>query len=119
MRIETGAAEDHPTLLPLDASMTPGVAPVTQTAGSAPGQGGVMDTTGMYQAQTAEAEAEVRAAQLAGQAAEDDRRSRYQAQALPVGGSIGDAMDLPPVPANAVTAESYPKDGDEPIPMGG
>ena len=48
MKIETGAAENHPTPLPLDASGLPGVAPLVRVFPSGSEQGGVLnDTSGV------------------------------------------------------------------------
>jgi hypothetical protein len=125
MKIETGAAEQHPgsgaTPLPLDASGLPGVPPPTPIV---PGQLSgptvdARDTTGEWQSQREAVEADVAAAQASGMAAEMDRRQSYGGQILPLGGSYGEQMDLPVVPENAVPpaqSDLYPYSGMEPTP---
>jgi hypothetical protein len=123
MKIETGQPEDHPTPLPLDASMLPGVPPPTVIV---PGQLSgptvdARDTTGEWQAQREAGEADVAAAQASGMAAETDRRQQYGGQILPLGGSYGTQMDIPPVPDNTVPpsqSDLYPYAGLEPTPAG-
>jgi hypothetical protein len=121
MHIATGQPEDHPTPLPLDASTSPGVAPPTAiVAGQLSGPtvpAGVFP----YQDRVAGPEADIRNAQLAGQAAEHDRRSFYEQDIAPLGASYGIEMNLPDVPANAVPpamSDLYPYSGDEPTPAG-
>ena len=127
MDIATGQPESHPTPLPLDASMSPGVAPPTPIqpgALSGPTYPG-LDTTAMFQEQMAAGEADCRAAQATGQDARNQMLSGYQAQALPLGGQIGDDLAIPVVPDQATPpAQSfgYPwagfYHGNEPLPEG-
>jgi hypothetical protein len=100
VKIETGTPEDHPTPLPIDDSATPGVQRLTAIQ---PGQLSgptydARDTTGEFQEQMHADAAMVAAAQSSGETAEHDRRAGYQAQALPLGGHIGDGMTMPPSP---------------------
>jgi hypothetical protein len=121
MDIATGRPEDHPTPLPYDAGLSPGVAPPTQAFPATPGgstTGAGMDTTGMFGQQRQAGEADVAAAQAAGMAAELDRRAGYHEDMLPQGADYGDQLDLPVVPDNAVPAAMsglYPYQGDEPV----
>jgi hypothetical protein len=95
VKIATGSAEQHETPLPLDPQ--PAVAPPTPVA-SPPAPGApARDTTGERLSQLAAGEADVRAAQASGMAAERDRRAHYGSDVLPVGASYGDPMTLPPV----------------------
>jgi hypothetical protein len=103
MDIATGQPQDHPSLLPLDATGLPAVAEVTPAtpvasgpADAGPLQGGVMPTTAMFGEQAAAGTADAAAAMHAGMSAETDRRAGYAAGMLPVGASYGDTMDLPP-----------------------
>ena len=94
--IATGTYTEATALQPLDASGLPGVAPPTAIV---PGQLSgptypAMDTTAMFQQQMAAGEADVRAAQSAGMAAEHDRRAHYGADILPAGAAYGDTMTL-------------------------
>jgi hypothetical protein len=117
MRIEDGQPESHETLLPLDASATPGVVAATPRYPSGTEQGGVRDLTGERLSQLAESEAGCAAAQAYGMTADADRRGRYAASMAPLGASAGDAMDLPPVPDNALppaASYGYPFAGMEP-----
>jgi hypothetical protein len=95
MEIATGTAEQHPTPLPYDAALSPALAQPTPIASGAPVQGAVRDTTGEFQSQMTEGAADCRAAQAAAQDARNAMLGHYQAQALPLGGHIGDAMALP------------------------
>ena len=118
--IATGAVSATPDPVhPLDASATPGVqrpAQVQPGQLSGPTQAAYMP---LYSDQVAGDEAACQAAMHAGMDARNAMLGHYQGQALPLGGSIGDVMDLPPVPANAVPAEGsdlYPWSGLEPTP---
>ena len=121
MDIATGRPESHPTPLPLDEGQSPGVAPPTAIV---PGQlhgptYDARDTTGEYQAQMSALEGDCRAAQATGQGARGAMLAHYSQAILPVGAAYGDAMALPPVPANAVPSENsdlYPWSGTEPVP---
>jgi hypothetical protein len=123
MDIASGNAEQHPSLLPYDPGLSPGLAPPTAIA---PGQltgptVDAADTVGQQQERLSALEADCRAAQAAGMAAETDRRHHYGQDILPLGAAYGDAMDLPPVPPNVVPAEGsdlYPWSGMEPTPAG-
>ncbi len=98
--ISTGQLADHDSgVLPLATSgsgidAVGGVTPVTGAL-SGPTYPGIAP---MYDDQIAADLADCRAAQAAGMSAENDRRSHYQAQALPLGGEIGDGMTFPPNP---------------------
>ena len=124
MKIATGTPEDHPTPLPYSpgdplAGVTPRTPVASGPADAGPLQGGVRDLTGERLAQLAAGEADAGAAMAAGMAAEGDRRSGYQAQALPLGSHIGDDLVLPAVPTNAVPpamSDLYPWSGQEPTP---
>jgi hypothetical protein len=121
VEIATGQAEDHPSLLPLNDAGLPGVVPVTPVSGqlTPADQGGVLDTIAMFGEQAAAGTADCAAAMHAGMAAEDGRRQHYGQAILPAGSSYGDAMDLPPVPDNAVppaSSDLYPWPGQEPTP---
>lgn len=69
-----------------------------------------------YPEQMVSAEADVAAAQAAGQAAELGRRQHYAQDILPQGTSYGDAMDLPVVPEQVTspTAGFLYGQGDQP-----
>jgi hypothetical protein len=121
--IATGQPEGHPSLLPLDSSGNPAIAPPTMTAGQqTPAmQGAVFDTTGDQAGRLGGYESDIRAAQAAGMGAENDRRGHFHQDILPVGAAYGDLMALPEVPGNAVPAASsygYSGTGDEPLPAG-
>ena len=122
MEIATGRPETHETPLPLDEGQSPGVAPETPVAGQLSGPTyDARDTTAEFQDQRAAVEADCRAAQAAGMGAREAMLAHYQAQALPLGGHIGDDLPLPPVAVNAVPAMSsdlYPWQGEEPTPAG-
>jgi hypothetical protein len=114
VKISTGTPEDHPTPLPVDTSATPGIAPPTPVSAAGNEQGGVLlDISGV------DVTAEASAAMAAGMNADADRRGRYAASMAPLGASAGDAMNLPPVPDNAVPpamSDLYPFAGMEPTP---
>lgn len=119
MKIETGTPEDHPTPLPLDASASPAVVAPTPRIPGGSEQGGVRDLTGERLSQLGAAEADIAAAQSAGQSADAGRRLHYVASQTPLGASYGDQMDLPPVPSAAVPpamSDLYPYSGMEPTP---
>jgi hypothetical protein len=125
VKIATGTAEQHETPLPYSPP-DDGLAGVTARAPGASGPPdagvlvtGVRDLTGERLAQLAAGEADIASAQASGMAAEGDRRSGYQAQALPLGSHIGDDLVLPAVPTNAVPpamSDLYPWSGQEPTP---
>lgn len=106
--IATGVTTPHdPGVLPLQdtGSGIDAVAAVTPVTPGLPSnrfdpaaQGGVFETAGDQRDRYTAMEAGARAGQAAGQAAENDRRNHYQAQALPLGGRIGDGMTMPPSP---------------------
>lgn len=80
------------------------------------------DLTGERLSQLAAEESAISAAQHAGISAEHDRRAGYQAQALPLGGRIGDPVNLPEVPEQATGAAGgflYPQPPDTPGYFGG
>ena len=121
--VADGSYSEAPSVLPLEASASPAVAGVTPVAGQltpsdqTPGR----DLTGERLGQLASYEQDITAAQHAGMGAEHDRRAGYQAQALPLGGQIGDVVDLPLVPdaaTPAVQSDLYPYAGMEPTPAG-
>jgi hypothetical protein len=119
MRIEDGAAESHPTPLAIDASHSPGVVGATPAFASGTAQGGVRDLTGERLSQLAASEAECASAQAFGMSADGGRREHYLTTTSPLGASAGDAMDLPPVPDNALppaASYGYPFAGMEPTP---
>ena len=119
MDIATGAAESHPTPLPLDASASPGVQAATPRFPPGTEQSGVRDVTGERLSQLAAGEADIAAAQSAGMAADAGRRQHYLASQTPLGASAGDQMTLPPVPSAAVPpamSDLYPYSGMEPTP---
>jgi hypothetical protein len=124
--IATGTYTSADSLLPLQTEGS-GISPLAEITpvASAPdpqqAQSGVMPTTAMLSEQMAAGEADVRAAQASAMSAEDRRRGHYQAQAMPVGGHVGDVLTLPDVPANAVPpamSDDYPYAGLEPTPAG-
>lgn len=119
MDIATGKPEDHPVL---QSSTIPATARPTETVGQLTGPTiPARDAVGEYAAQMAAAEADCRAAQSAGMAAETGRRTSYAADMAPLGASYGDEMALPDVPANTVppaSSDLYPWQGDEPVPAG-
>jgi hypothetical protein len=88
MRIETGAAEDHPSVLPLDASATPGVQAATPSFASGQQVGGVRDLTAERLSQLGSSEAECAAAMTSGMNADADRRGRYLGDHGAVGGQL-------------------------------
>lgn len=104
--VETGSLTDSPDgLQPYDAGESPATAGVSQTAGQLSGPtvpGRVND----YAAQVAGAEADIRAAQSAGMAAENSRRQGYAQDVLPVGTAYGDQPALPTVPEDATNPTS-------------
>jgi hypothetical protein len=121
VKISTGAAEDHPTPLPIDSTATPGVAAPTPRFPSGNLQGGVRDLAAERLDLLSASEAECAAAQTAGMSADSDRRGRYAASAGHHGASAGDQIALPEVPGNVVpAAESfgYPFSGMQPTPAG-
>jgi hypothetical protein len=74
---------------------------------------------GEYAAPLAASERDIATAQASGMSAEHQRRGHYGQDILPQGAAYGDAMTLPPVPANAVPSEAsdlYPYPGLEPTP---
>lgn len=117
MDIATGTPEDHPTPLPLDPSASPAVVAPTAIASSGMVQGGVAANT--FASQAAAGEAQAAAAMHSGMSADADRRAHYQADIQPQGADYGDALLLPPVPANALPPASepglFPYQGDEPV----
>lgn len=126
--IATGTYTDADAVQPLQTSgsgidavggVTPRTPVASGPADSGPLQGGVMDTVGMLAADTAAGVADARAAMQTAMSARDAALAHYGAQALPLGGAIGDQVDLPPVPENAVPpSDSFlmPYSGDEPTP---
>jgi hypothetical protein len=96
MDIATGTPESHPTPLPLDAAGSPATAPPTPTLGPIAAPTGqqvpARDLTGERLSALAGMEADCRAAQAAGMAAESDRRSHYQHDILPLGSAYGDPL---------------------------
>jgi hypothetical protein len=117
VRIETGAPETHESVLPLDASASPGVATPTPRIPGGSEQGGVMPTTAMFGEQAAAGTADCAAAMSLGMGADSDRRGRYAASMSPLGASYGDALPLPEVPDNTLPAAAsygYPYPGLEP-----
>lgn len=112
-------------LQPDGPGITPVMPPTAVAASTGPDRldaasyGGVFDATASLTAQMAQQTAEATAAQSAGMDARDSMLSHYEAQAMPLGGQIGDNLVLPVVPDNAVIASSsddYPWPGDEPVP---
>jgi len=123
MRIQDGAAESHPTPLPLDESQSPATARPTLTAGQqAPAdQVPAFDAVGDQSSRLNEYESDVRGAMSSGMSAEHGRRDHYGRDILPQGAAYGDLMALPPVPPNVVPSEGsdlYPWSGTEPTPAG-
>jgi hypothetical protein len=123
MHIATGQPEDHPTPLPYDASLSPAVAPPTAVTGlmTPADQVPAFDAAADQADRLDGYEADVRAAQMAGQDARNAMLAHYSQDILPQGAAYGDLMDLPPVPANAVPSEGsdlYPFSGTEPTPAG-
>jgi hypothetical protein len=124
--IATGTYTSADALMPLLESGSgvdalAGITPIASAPDPSQAQGGVADITGQQQERDSSGAAAAAAAQHAGMAAEDGRRQHYAAQQVPVGGSIGDAMDLPVVPAAAVPpamSDEYPWGGQEPTPAG-
>jgi hypothetical protein len=121
--IATGTYSDADPVLPLadTGSGITALAGVTPVAGqlTPADQTPEMNYTAMLTADMAAGEADARAAQASAMAAEDSRRRGYEAQAIPLGGQIGDNLVMPVVPDNAVVAASsddYPWPGDEPLP---
>jgi hypothetical protein len=107
VRIADGTPEDHPNLLPLDASASPGVAPPTVRAPGADSPAtaasqvvAARDTTGERLAQLATGEAAASAAMSSGMAADAARRDYLAAEILPSGSAYGEAMVLPDVVAD-------------------
>jgi hypothetical protein len=118
VRIETGAAESHESVLPLNSAASPGVQLPTPAFPSGTEQGGVRDLTGERLSQLAASAADISAAQAFGVSADGDRRGRYEASMKPLGASAGDLMDIPVVPSAAVppaASDLYPYSGDEPV----
>lgn len=120
MDISTGQPETHQALLPLNGAESPAVAGVTPVAGqmTSADQTPARDLTGERLGQLAGYAQDITAAQHAGMTAEDDRRSGYAADMLPLGAEYGDLMNLPPVPAYTMPPPpeaGYPDQGDEPV----
>jgi hypothetical protein len=120
MDIASGRPEGHESLLPLDASGIPAVAPVTPVFGqlTPADQTPAFDAAADQVGRLGGYEADIRAAQATGQNARNAMLSHYGADVLPVGASYGDPMALPVVPDNALPPASsggYPYSGDEPV----
>ncbi len=98
MDIATGQAQSHPSVLSLDSSHSPAVAPPVQVASGGGTQMGAADTTGMFQSQAAAGTADCAAAQGAGMSADAARRQFYEQDIAPMGAEYGITMDLPTVP---------------------
>jgi hypothetical protein len=114
MWIETGTPEDHPSVLPLDTSATPGVVAPTPRYPSGTEQGGALTNTAGV-----DFTGQIASAMTAGMGADSDRRTVYAASMAPFGASAGDLMDLPAVPDNTLPAAAsygYPFAGMEPTP---
>jgi hypothetical protein len=119
MRIETGAAESHEAVLPLNPAASPGVQGPTAVAGqlTPADQTPARDLTSERLGLLAASAAECAAAQSYGQSADGSRRQHYLAGMAPLGASAGDQMVLPPVPDNALPpalSDLYPYAGMEP-----
>jgi hypothetical protein len=121
--IATGVTTAHgDTVLPTDASMNPGVAPVGfiqpgQLEGpTIPGR----DCQGEYAATMAAAEAECHAALPAGMAAENQRRHFYEQDIAPQAADYGIEMQLPPPRDDSLppmaALDGYPWEGLQPKP---
>lgn len=119
--IATGTYTDALSLLPLDASASPataGVTPIASTPSPAD-QTPVMPYTSMLAEDMAAGEADCRAAQAAGMDARNAMLGHYQAQALPLGGQLGDNLVIPLVADSSVppaNSDLYPWPADEPVP---
>jgi hypothetical protein len=114
VKISTGTPEDHPSVLPVDSSATPGVVAATPRFPSGHDQGGALTNTAGV-----DFTADAAAAMAAGMSADADRRGRYAAAMGPLGGSAGDDMALPPVYDNALppaASYEYPYAGMLPTP---
>jgi hypothetical protein len=110
MRIVDGQPEDHPNVLPLDATASPGVQAATPAFASGQQVGGVRDLTGERLSQLAASEAKLGAAMTAGMTADADRRGRYLASMQPLGASAGDLMPVanPPLDPAGPLGEAEP-----------
>ena len=103
--IASGVLTPHGDVVqPLDPSQSPGVQAPTAIAPNADAreQGGVMDTTGMFQAQMAAGEADCAAAQAYSMQVRNGMLAHYEAGVLPLGSPAIDQMDLPPVPEDSL-----------------
>src|SRR5215469_12310590 len=102
MDIATGQSEDHPSLLPLAPDPAPPVqglvAPVPAIGDHSPMVVGVFDAAADQADRLSGYAYDIAAAQHAGMSAENDRRSGYHADMLPVGADYGQLMSLPAVP---------------------
>jgi hypothetical protein len=125
--IATGASGPTPDAVqpsPRDsglAGITPRTPVASGPADSGPLVGGVMPTVSMFGEQAAAGTADCAAAQATAMDARNAMLAHYQAQALPMGGQIGDALPVPLVPDAAEPAtdtDLYPYAGQEPTPAG-
>jgi hypothetical protein len=120
LHVETGQLTPAPDpVQPYDPGESPATAPPTAVTGQLSGPTvPARDTQGEYAAPLAASEADIRAAQVAGQDARNAMLAHYS-QDMPQGSSYGDEMAIPDVPANAVPSEGsdlYPFSGTEPTP---
>jgi hypothetical protein len=121
LHVESGELTPAPDpVQPYDPGISPGVAPPTQTAGllTPADQGAVFDCAGDQSGRLGGYEADIRAAQAAGQDARNAMLAHYSQDVLPQGASYGDPMAIPEVPAYTVPPASsslYPFSGDEPV----
>jgi hypothetical protein len=106
MKIQDGTVEQHPHILPIDTSATPGVAGITPTSGCGVQQAGSMDNQAAFASLAASGEAAAREAMASGMAADADRRGRYGAALSNSGhGETGDALLFPQETATGATLD--------------
>ena len=110
--------EPHPSVLPIDTRLQPGVQAPTLIADYAMAQMPERDLTGERIADLAVMEAACAAAQSDGMAADGARRTHYEADMSNSGpAEYGDQMSIPPPDYNFVPPASSPLQpfaGDEP-----
>ena len=123
--IPTGVTTGHGNVVEAlhDGSGITAVAGVTPVAGqlTPADQGPVFDAQAQQADIIASGAADVAAVQASGMDARTAMLGHYEAQAMPLGGAIGDPMSLPPVPDNALPpaqSDEYPWAADEPVPAG-
>lgn len=125
MDILTGLPEDHPHVLPVDASAAPGVQRPTPVSPAASGLadsgsqvGGVRNCTAERLEQLSASQEQIAGALAVAHSADSEMRTHLAATMAPLAASYGDQLVLPPVPAFQLPPppqSGYEDSGDEPI----